>query len=206
MAGDASFDVVSDFDEQELRNALDQVRREVGTRFDFKGVTVELEQSKTELTLLTDDEHRAAAIKDLIESKAHYGLHLQVIATQVGERMGVDLRHLGLQGKQKCIAHDNQDMPWFLAVFSTSAGLGDHFLQEFREERRSDLLARQGMRIDLVRLGCLQRGDYFVPVNLGTDLAHSECLLPEEVDRTEANASGVEDEAGRGKDLHPASV
>ncbi len=70
MAGDASFDVVSDFDEQELRNALDQVRREVGTRFDFKGVTVELEQSKDELTLLTDDEHRAAAIKDLIESKA----------------------------------------------------------------------------------------------------------------------------------------
>jgi uncharacterized protein YajQ (UPF0234 family) len=70
MAGDASFDVVSDFDEQELRNALDQVRREVGTRFDFKGVTVELEQSKDELNLLTDDEHRAAAIKDLIESKA----------------------------------------------------------------------------------------------------------------------------------------
>ena len=70
MAGDQSFDVVSDFDEQELRNALDQVRREVGTRFDFKGVTVELTQAKDEITLLTDDEHRAAAIKDLIESKA----------------------------------------------------------------------------------------------------------------------------------------
>ena len=70
MAGDQSFDVVSDFDEQELRNALDQVRREVGTRFDFKGVTVELTQAKDELVLLTDDEHRAAAIKDLIESKA----------------------------------------------------------------------------------------------------------------------------------------
>ena len=70
MAGDVSFDVVSDFDEQELRNALDQVRREVGTRFDFKGVTVELDQSKDELTRVTDDEHRAAAIKDLVESKA----------------------------------------------------------------------------------------------------------------------------------------
>ena len=69
-AGDQSFDVVSDFDEQELRNALDQVRREVGTRFDFKGVTVELSQAKDELILLTDDEHRAAAVKDLIESKA----------------------------------------------------------------------------------------------------------------------------------------
>ena len=70
MAGDASFDVVSDFDEQELRNALDQVRREVGQRFDFKGVTVDLTQAKEELVLVTDDEHRASAVKDLIESKA----------------------------------------------------------------------------------------------------------------------------------------
>ena len=70
MAGDVSFDVVSDFDEQELRNALDQVRREVGQRYDFKGVTVDLTQSKTELVLVTDDEYRATAVKDLIESKA----------------------------------------------------------------------------------------------------------------------------------------
>jgi uncharacterized protein YajQ (UPF0234 family) len=70
MAGDVSFDVVSDFDEQELRNALDQVRREVQQRFDFKGATVELVQGKTEITLLTDDEFRAKAIQDLIESKA----------------------------------------------------------------------------------------------------------------------------------------
>jgi len=70
MAGESSFDVVSDFDEQELRNALDQVRRETTQRFDFKGVTVDLSQAKDELVLVTDDEHRAAAIKDLIESKA----------------------------------------------------------------------------------------------------------------------------------------
>ena len=70
MAGDVSFDVVSDFDEQELRDALDQVRREVGQRYDFKGVTVDLTQARTELVLVTDDEQRAAAVKDLIESKA----------------------------------------------------------------------------------------------------------------------------------------
>ena len=69
-SGDVSFDVVSDFDEQELRNALDQVRREVGQRYDFKGVTVDLTQAKDELVLVTDDEHRASAVKDLIESKA----------------------------------------------------------------------------------------------------------------------------------------
>lgn len=79
MAGDVSFDVVSDFDEQELRNALDQVRREVGQRYDFKGVTVDLTQGKDELVLVTDDEHRAAAIKDLIESKSvRRGLSLKI--------------------------------------------------------------------------------------------------------------------------------
>jgi uncharacterized protein YajQ (UPF0234 family) len=79
MAGDVSFDVVSDFDEQELRNALDQVRREVQQRYDFKGVTVDLTQGKGELVLVTDDEHRATAVKDLIESKAiRRGLSLKI--------------------------------------------------------------------------------------------------------------------------------
>lgn len=79
MAGDASFDVVSEFDEQELRNALDQVRREVQQRYDFKGVTVEITQAKDEVILLTDDEYRAAAVKDLVESKAvRRGLSLKI--------------------------------------------------------------------------------------------------------------------------------
>ncbi|HJX68535.1 MAG TPA: YajQ family cyclic di-GMP-binding protein [Candidatus Limnocylindrales bacterium] len=70
MAGESSFDVVSDFDDQEMRNALDQVRREVQQRYDFKGATVELTQTPTELVLLTDDEFRAKSVRDLIESKA----------------------------------------------------------------------------------------------------------------------------------------
>ena len=79
MAGDVSFDVVSDFDRQELVNALDQVRREIQTRYDFKGVTADLELGKEEITLLTDDEYRAAAVKDLIETKAiRRGLSLKI--------------------------------------------------------------------------------------------------------------------------------
>ena len=70
MAGDISFDVVSDFDEQELRNALDQVRREVQQRYDFKGAQVDLTQEKDKLVLVTDSEMRAKAIRDLVESKA----------------------------------------------------------------------------------------------------------------------------------------
>ena len=70
MAGEISFDVVSDFDEMELRNALDQVRREVQQRYDFKGAHVDLAQEKTRLVLVTDSDMRARAIRDLIESKA----------------------------------------------------------------------------------------------------------------------------------------
>jgi uncharacterized protein YajQ (UPF0234 family) len=70
MAGESTFDVVSEFDQQELVNALDQVRREIGTRFDFKGSRCSLELGKDEITLLADDEFRAKAVRDLVESKA----------------------------------------------------------------------------------------------------------------------------------------
>ena len=79
MSGEVSFDVVSEFDAQELRNALDQVRRETTQRYDFRGVTVDLEQGKDELTLVTDDEYKASAVKDLILSKAvRRGLSLKI--------------------------------------------------------------------------------------------------------------------------------
>ncbi|MEO8229683.1 MAG: YajQ family cyclic di-GMP-binding protein [Chloroflexota bacterium] len=70
MAGDVSFDVVSDFDEQELRNALDQVRREAIQRYDLKNAHIDIEHGKGELVITTDDEFHAGVVKDLIESKA----------------------------------------------------------------------------------------------------------------------------------------
>jgi cyclic-di-GMP-binding protein len=100
MSGESSFDVVSEFDVQELRNALDQVRREVAQRYDFRGATVELEQGKDELTLVTDDEFRANAIKDLIESKAvRRGLSLKVFDWGKVEPAGGNKvrQHIGLR-------------------------------------------------------------------------------------------------------------
>jgi cyclic-di-GMP-binding protein len=79
VAAESSFDVVSDFDQQELVNAIDQVRREIATRFDFKGSKSSLELGKTEITLLSDDEYRAGAVRDLLESKAvRRGLSLKI--------------------------------------------------------------------------------------------------------------------------------
>jgi hypothetical protein len=79
MAGESSFDLVSEIDDQELKNALDQVRREVQQRYDFKGATVELTQAPTELVLTADDEFRAKSVRDLVETKAvRRGLSLKI--------------------------------------------------------------------------------------------------------------------------------
>ena len=70
MAKDCSFDVVSEFDRQELVNAVDQVKRDVSSRFDLKdsGSTVELEADKT-ITITTSDEMKLRNIYDILQSK-----------------------------------------------------------------------------------------------------------------------------------------
>lgn len=69
MAQDASFDIVSETNWQELANAVDQAQREIATRFDFKGTKVSLTLEDKELTLVADDEGKLKQLKDVLESK-----------------------------------------------------------------------------------------------------------------------------------------
>lgn len=64
-----SFDVVSDVDEQELRNAVDQANREFGNRFDFKGTDSKVEQNGLELTLYTDSDFRIKQMQSVLHEK-----------------------------------------------------------------------------------------------------------------------------------------
>jgi uncharacterized protein YajQ (UPF0234 family) len=70
MAKECSFDVVSEFDKQELVNAVDQVKRDVSTRFDLKDSNseVELEADKS-ITITTSDEMKLRNIYDILQSK-----------------------------------------------------------------------------------------------------------------------------------------
>ena len=70
MAKDCSFDIVSEFDRQELVNVVDQVKRDVSSRFDLKdsGSSVELEADKT-ITITTSDEMKLRNIYDILQSK-----------------------------------------------------------------------------------------------------------------------------------------
>jgi len=64
-----SFDVVSEVDRQELKNAVDQAQRELANRFDFKNTDSSIEQKDLVLTLRTSSEDRLRALKILLEEK-----------------------------------------------------------------------------------------------------------------------------------------
>jgi len=65
----ASFDVVSEVDRQELKNAVDQAQRELANRFDFKNTNSSIEQKDLILTIRTSSEDRLRALKLLLEEK-----------------------------------------------------------------------------------------------------------------------------------------
>lgn len=89
MADSFSFDVVSDFDRQELVNAVDQVRREVGQRYDLKdsGTVIELEEAA--LTITTASDMTLQAVADVLRQKAtKRNLSLKIFDFQDPEAVG----------------------------------------------------------------------------------------------------------------------
>jgi uncharacterized protein YajQ (UPF0234 family) len=64
-----SFDIVSEVDKQEVRNAIDQTNKEVTTRFDFKGSDARVEQADYTLTVFADDEFKLSQVLDILMAK-----------------------------------------------------------------------------------------------------------------------------------------
>lgn len=64
-----SFDITSEVDEQEIRNAVDQASREVVNRFDFKNTSSSVELGDNEITLRSSTEDRLAALRQVLEEK-----------------------------------------------------------------------------------------------------------------------------------------
>ncbi|NJN18281.1 MAG: YajQ family cyclic di-GMP-binding protein [Oscillochloris sp.] len=69
MPAENSFDIVSDFDRQELVNAIDQARREIQTRYDLKDTKTELDLGETELVVTTDSELSLSSVRDMVQTK-----------------------------------------------------------------------------------------------------------------------------------------
>ena len=71
MADNSSFDIVSDVDMQEVDNALNQARKEIIQRYDFKGSksSIEINEKEHLLTLISDDDFKMKAVIDILQSK-----------------------------------------------------------------------------------------------------------------------------------------
>ena len=82
-----SFDIVSEVNKQEIRNATDQVNKEVRTRFDFKGSDARVEQEDYKLTIYADDEFKLGQILDILMIKS--------------AKRGVDVRCMDKGGMEK---------------------------------------------------------------------------------------------------------
>lgn len=84
MAKECSFDVVSEFDKQELLNAIDQTRREVSSRFDLKDSNSEIElEADKAITVTTSDEMKIRNIYDILQSKfAKRNLSIKILDPQ----------------------------------------------------------------------------------------------------------------------------
>lgn len=82
-----TFDIVSQVDKQEVRNALEQANKEIANRFDFKGSDARIEQSELELTAFADDEFKLGQVMDVLRGRM--------------TKRNVDVRCLELGGVEK---------------------------------------------------------------------------------------------------------
>ncbi len=119
MAKDCSFDVVSEFDRQELVNAVDQVKREVSSRFDLKDSNSDIVlDSDKSITITTNDEMKLRNIYDILQSKlVKRNLSIRILDAQpVENALGGNVRQVyklkkGLtQELAKKISSDIKDM------------------------------------------------------------------------------------------------
>lgn len=97
MAKDCSFDVVSEFDKQELVNAVDQVKRDLTSRFDLKNSnsSIDLEADKS-ITITTNDEMKLRNIYDILQTKlVKRGLSIKILDAQnIENALGGNVRQI----------------------------------------------------------------------------------------------------------------
>ena len=80
MAKDSSFDVVSQVDMQEMDNAVNQVKKEIAQRYDFRGSSASVELGEKEVKVAAEDEYKLGAILDMLRQKmAKRGIPLRCL-------------------------------------------------------------------------------------------------------------------------------
>ena len=84
-----SFDIVSELDLQEVDNAINQARKEVDGRYDFKGSNSEIQWDKKEITLLAEDDYKVEQMGSILQTKLHRrGIDIKAVKFEKVEPAG----------------------------------------------------------------------------------------------------------------------
>ena len=135
-----SFDAVSEANLVEVRNAIDQTNKEVGTRFDFKGSDSRVEQKERELTLFADSEFQLGQVRDILNVKM--------------TKRGVDIRFLDV-GKVEKIGGDKVKQ-----VIKVKNGIESEVAKKIvRTIKDSKLKVQASIQGDAVRIAGTKRDD-----------------------------------------------
>ena len=101
----ASFDIVSELNEQEIDNAVNQAKKEILNRYDLKGSSSEIIWEKETITLKANDEMKINAVKDILQTKLHKrGIEISAVKFEKSEPIGgLMLKQVGkiIQGIDK---------------------------------------------------------------------------------------------------------
>jgi len=110
-----SFDATLEADPAELKNAVDQTAKEIGTRFDFKGSSAKIEQKEREITIYADSDFQVGQVRDVLIAKcAKRGVDVRFLDVGSVEKIGGDkvkqlikVRHgiAGDDAKKDCTNH-----------------------------------------------------------------------------------------------------
>jgi len=140
MASNSSFDIVSKFDHQELRNAIDQAIREIGTRYDLKDSKTTIDQEANQLVISTDTEMSLRAVRDILESKLL--------------RRNLSLKILDYQKEEDASGGRVRQ------TIKLREGLNDEFAKELSKRIRSEFKkVSPQIQGDLVRVSAKSRDD-----------------------------------------------
>jgi uncharacterized protein YajQ (UPF0234 family) len=139
MAAESTFDIVSEFDRQELTNAVDQTQREVRTRYDLKDSKAEIVLSDKEIAITAGAELHVSAVRDILETKAlRRNLSLKIFKWGTLEEIG------GMRVRQ---------------IATLQQGLPDDVAKKLQKLIRDNFPKVQPRIQDALRIGSKSRDD-----------------------------------------------
>jgi cyclic-di-GMP-binding protein len=135
-----SFDIVSQVNEQEVKNAVEQTNKEITNRYDFKGSDARVEQAKLDLTVFADDDFKLGQVMDVLRQRL--------------AKRNVDVRHLE-SGNVEKISGDKVKQP-----IKVKVGIPQEKGKEIQKLIKDSKLKVQGsIQGDAVRVSGAKRDD-----------------------------------------------